>query len=116
MVYDKVGNYKSIRWFVLFDSNLYVLYNLYEYLCVDIGLENINYMWVVDNIIIIEVIWKKRFWNVLYDYNKWLNEILESYGIVEVYDDYIGIRNVIYIKNVYGEKFFIKNELYIYNF
>lgn len=78
----------------MYDNNFYVLYNLFEILCVESVLENINYMWVVDNIIFIYIIWKERFRNVLYYYNKWLNKILLSYGILEFYDDFIGVRNV----------------------
>lgn len=102
-MYDKVGNYKTIRWFVLYDNNFYVLYNLFYNLCVEFVLENINYIWVVDNIIFIYIIWGCRFWNFDYDGVRWLNKILISYGILEFYDDFIGVRNVNYIKNVYGE-------------
>ncbi|XP_052707847.1 uncharacterized protein LOC128183063 isoform X2 [Crassostrea angulata] len=100
--YDKAGNYKSTRRFVLFDSNSHVSHNPYEHSRVDTGSENTNYTWVVDNTTTIEVTWKKRFRNALHDHNKWLNEISESHGIAEAYDDYTGIRNVTHIKNVYG--------------
>lgn len=101
---------------MLFDSNSHVSHNPYEHSRVDTGSENTNYTWVVENTTTIEVTWKKRFRNALHDHNKWLNEISESHGIAEAYDDYTGIRNVTHIKNVYGKKFFIKNESYIYNF
>lgn len=100
----------------MYDSNSHVSHNPYEHSRVDTGSKNTNYTWVVDNTTTIEVTWKKRFRNALHDHNKWLNEISESHGIAEAYDDYTGIRNVTHIKNVYGEKFFIKNESYIYNF
>lgn len=51
-------------------------------------------MWVVENIILIYINWIYRFRNVEYYEKKWLNKILLSYGILKLYDDYIGIRNV----------------------
>lgn len=59
-------------------------------------------MWIVDNIIVVIVVWFERFWNVLYDYNKWLNEVMFNLVIFEFLDDYGGGWFIKKINNMYG--------------
>lgn len=101
--YDKAGNYKTARRFVLYDNDSHVSHNPYEHSRVESGSKNTNYTWIVDNIRTINVVWRNRFRNVWHDNNKWLNRISESHGISNRYDDNTGVRNVTLIKNVYGK-------------
>lgn len=101
--YDKAGNYKSARRFVLYDGNSHVSHNPYEHTRVATGSKETNYTWVINNTTTIEVTWTKRFRNALHDNNKWLNEISESHGISDLFDDFNGSMSVRHFKNVYGE-------------
>lgn len=101
---DKAGNYKTTRRFVLYDNNSHVSHNPFMNSRVETATKNTNYTWIVDNTTPIYVTWKGRFRNALHHHNKWLNKISPSHGISEPYDDYTGVTNVNYIKNVYGEQ------------
>ncbi|XP_061176007.1 uncharacterized protein LOC133184958 [Saccostrea echinata] len=100
--YDKAGNYKTTRRFVLYDSNSHVSHNPFRLTRVQTASEKTKYTWVVDDTKIVKVQWKKRFRNAVHDHNKWLNEISPSYGITENYDDYSGQRSVDKVKNMEG--------------
>lgn len=102
--YDKAGNYKSTRRFVLYDNNSHVSYNPFHNSRVESASENTNYTWVVDNTTPIYITWGRRFRNSDHDGARWLNKISTSHGISELYDDFTGARNVNHIKNVYGEQ------------
>lgn len=102
--YDKAGNYKTTRRFVLYDNNSHVSHNPFKISRVESASENTNYKWVVDNTTPIYITWKERFRNALHHHNKWLNKISPSHGISEPYDDFTGVRNVNQIENVYGKQ------------
>lgn len=102
--YDKAGNYKTTRRFVLYDSNSHVSHNPSKHSRVDNASQNTNYTWMIDNTTPICLTWKKRFRNDLHFRDQLLNKISPSHGISEPYDDYTGARNVNHVKNVYGEQ------------
>nr|XP_034332757.1 uncharacterized protein LOC105327902 isoform X2 [Crassostrea gigas] len=112
--YDKAGNYKTTRRFVLYDNNSHVSHNPFMNSRVETATKNTNYTWIVDNTTPIYVTWKGRFRNALHHHKKWLNKISPSHGISEPYDDYTGVTNVNYIKNVYGCVDF-RVEYYVYD-
>ncbi|XP_061177042.1 uncharacterized protein LOC133185758 [Saccostrea echinata] len=114
VAYDKAGNFKTTRRFVLYDSDSRVSYNPLHVTRVQSASEETNYTWVIDDTKIVNVQWTKRFRNILHDHNKWLDEISPSYGITKSYDDYSGQRPVTKVNNVNGCVAF-KTEYSIYD-
>lgn len=103
IVYDKAGNKEYTRCLILYDNQSIVETKADKRTRVQQSTKGSNYTWVSVNDRTLLVTWQDRFVNERHKKHSWLMGVESLPYVQNVYDDHVGMRDVMEVPNAHGK-------------